>query len=624
MLAYSLRKYAGIRSFVMPMDMRDSETWGNTDVHWKMQDQGAGGTTTHSMVLVRDSLWHRLLKRGGEYFLTPQYAWRPAPVVFLVDSMADAVTLGPLFLALETFRASSDHRPARLVLTGRDEDVGCPEVARALGVHSVRGDDMTNAAVMATAADLCDANLLGGAWNLMVGRHFRIGDQGGGDCEGRKVVGSQTEVLNTPELVGELVAGLVGVVETLRPLAVVTVKKAVSHDVVGKALAASSLYHHKVPHIQLPPAGGAGAAAWLRSLAPESFVFWHTPRVMILVVHDERSVGERLQGRGELGTGGHSVVQLSALLKSLELAEYLGDEVGLTVVTMDAVGEGTKVAEDFQWEHGPKKVHKPLRAQAYGEGGRRDTVAVALGSWVPPDTNSFVLVLQSDRVVSRLFYSWLKLALLGSLYRYGNQGRSTAGQKEATVLGGVEGERGQRRGSTGDTTVSTGGKEIKFDNSRAEAMGVGAEVTTVGGGGGVCLPSEDGQVSKAWLFFPNHWKILQTACLAESADEGAWQTQRRQACSLQELHREPAQPVCPQSLSTLEYGGALVTMTDLDGGLLDREGGLMSDDLSLIELAEHFFISHERETGTKGEVPTGTMGRDQQRNKGRVRGKKAK
>lgn len=39
MLAYSLRKYAGVRSYVVPMDLTDSETWGNTDVEWAMQSQ---------------------------------------------------------------------------------------------------------------------------------------------------------------------------------------------------------------------------------------------------------------------------------------------------------------------------------------------------------------------------------------------------------------------------------------------------------------------------------------------------------------------------------------------------------------------------------------------------------
>ena len=39
MLAYSLRKHAGVRSYVLPMDLRDSETWGNVDVDWNMQNQ---------------------------------------------------------------------------------------------------------------------------------------------------------------------------------------------------------------------------------------------------------------------------------------------------------------------------------------------------------------------------------------------------------------------------------------------------------------------------------------------------------------------------------------------------------------------------------------------------------
>ena len=41
MLAYALRKYAGVRSYVLPMDLTDSQTWGNLDVKWDMQHQVA-------------------------------------------------------------------------------------------------------------------------------------------------------------------------------------------------------------------------------------------------------------------------------------------------------------------------------------------------------------------------------------------------------------------------------------------------------------------------------------------------------------------------------------------------------------------------------------------------------
>lgn len=44
MLAYSLRKYGGVRSYVLPMDLTDSETWGNTDVEWRMQRQVSSRT----------------------------------------------------------------------------------------------------------------------------------------------------------------------------------------------------------------------------------------------------------------------------------------------------------------------------------------------------------------------------------------------------------------------------------------------------------------------------------------------------------------------------------------------------------------------------------------------------
>lgn len=52
MLAYSLRKHAGVRSYVLPMDLYDSETWGNMDVDWNMQHQVRGEHLDHPTTAV--------------------------------------------------------------------------------------------------------------------------------------------------------------------------------------------------------------------------------------------------------------------------------------------------------------------------------------------------------------------------------------------------------------------------------------------------------------------------------------------------------------------------------------------------------------------------------------------
>ncbi|CAM9596619.1 unnamed protein product, partial [Discosporangium mesarthrocarpum] len=591
MLAYSILKYAGVRSYVMPMDLRDSETWGNTDVAWEMQDQGAGATTTRSTVPVRDSLWHSLLKRGGQYFLTPRYARQPAPVAFIVSSLADAAALGPLFRVM---MAKDSHHPPRLVLVG---SVECAHTAENLlgksETSSSKGLEANRPAGALSPNNLCDPNNLAGAWNLMVSRPSEGGAGTGAGGEGAGAIASQME---------ELVAGLVGTIETLHPLAIVSMRKAPqergsspragagtlwglgqgvqsapgagtaasrvgegvgggiqagtgagthgeprsSFDIVGEALAVVSTQHPGVPHIRLPlppiratagvpsdPRAAGQGLSWLRLLTPGAFTAWQTPRVTVLVVHDDR------HRSGALGRS-HSGVQLAALLESLAGAEYLGDEVGLTVVT---TGGASGIAEGFLWPHGPKSVREPLRIWRGGSGsggaqagvgpgvggkgadvsggepmapGSERGLSLVLGSWVPQDLDSFVLVLEADRVVSPFYYPWLKLVLLEAVYAKRHQGR---------------------------------------DRGRGGGSGAAGKAAAAGAVEGICLPAaippSNGSPSMAgagdsWLFSSSHWKAMQERCLGGEWDSLGRRAEARGACGLEQVYLTPTNSICPK------------------------------------------------------------------------------
>ncbi|CAM9159797.1 unnamed protein product [Scytosiphon promiscuus] len=404
MLAYSLRKHAGVRSYVLPMDLSDSETWGNVDrsLHPSHPSapfscaQGGTATTLRSTVPMRDRIWHRLFKRGGEYFMSLRYASRPRPLLLVIDSLFDAQALRSLFVELQasypptnggtatasakehestsSSRTSSgkgapQQRPPRVVLTGRGgSSVTCPVAAKELGnTQDARG----------RGATLCDPDTFASAWNLAAGRHFpRQGTSRAGGSGGRDHV-----------LMGDLAAGLAGAVQTLKPLAIVSALAVVA----GQA---------EVPVIRLPRKADASAAAlWLARLTPKAFRAWHKPRVDLVV--------------------------LEALLESLSNAHYLGDSVDLTV----AVGSGPvpEIVSDefFSWPRG-RKV-------------------------------SFVVVLQADRVVSPLFYSWLKAAVLETNYGPaapkssgpGARSARTGSRSGVCVPSSVLGQRGGRGGGTG-------------------------------------------------------------------------------------------------------------------------------------------------------------------------------
>ncbi|CAN0118762.1 unnamed protein product [Ectocarpus fasciculatus] len=566
MLAYSLRKHAGVRSFVVPMDLGDSETWGNVDVDWNMQHQGGEATTLRSTVPMRDRIWHRLFKRGGEYFMSLRYASRPRPLLLVVDGAFDAQALRALFLVLQdsyppttggTAAATADaaaagggissnnlleeeeassssgvgvpQRPPRVVLTGRGGgSASCTLAARDLGnskdvARSGRG----------VGATLCDPDTFASAWNLVAARHFpRQGTSRGGGSGGRDHV-----------LMVDLALGLAGAVSTVKPLAIVSVAgtgpSAGAPGGVGGGGAAIDeavavvAGQAGVPVVRLPRRASASAAAlWLSRLTPKAFRAWHRPRVDIVVVYEPSSTSG---GNG----GGHTEAQLEALLSSISEAHYLGDSVGITIAVgsgpvPDSVGD-----ESFPWPRGRKTVRggSLFPSKPAGGGGSSSPATLALRSWMPgggdSEEDSFVVVLEADRVVSPLFYSWLKVAVLETSY-----GGAAAPKPSAS------------------------------DRRPASA----------GSRGGVCVP---GGVSEAgggtWLMPARHWRAAQARCLRnnDGFEGGGGGGGTGTGCESTGYPQPSERVLCP---IVTEPGEALVGRTGADGELSDVSArGLMEN-----------------------------------------------
>ncbi|CAM9488328.1 unnamed protein product [Pylaiella littoralis] len=563
MLAYSLRKHAGVRSYVLPMDLGDSETWGNVDVDWSMQHQGGGATTLGSIVPVRDEIWHRLLKRGGEYFMSLRYAARPRPILLVVDSPFDALALRALFLDLQasyppttggsaadtaaekspTKLSEEQHqhqRPPRVVLTGRGgESASCSLAAKALG--NTKGERTKK-------ITMCNPSSFASAWNLLATRHFPrrqgTGEGGGGGGRGH-------------ELMVDLAAGLAGAVKILKPLAIVSIAgtgpSAGAHGGVGgigaaidEALAVVG-EQGRVPLIRLPREPQASEAAlWLTRLTPKAFRAWHRPRVDVVVVYEP-------SGRsGDGGHGGHTEAQLKTLLESLSSAHYVGDSVRLTV----AVGSGPVpdiVGDDlFSWPHGRKVVRggslSPSATARNGSSGGDSSslAALAFRSWVPRDDDNFVVVLEADRVVSRFFYSWLKVAMLEMSY-------GGAAPKLSTASAAQPGREEAKTGVCVPAAEASGG----------------------GNGGG----------SSTWLLPGGHWRAAQAGCLGNPAARGEGRRRGGErstntvVCDGAGYPEPPTRSLCP---ALEEPAEALVGRTGADGGRLGSAGhGLMEDGQAL-------------------------------------------
>lgn len=508
---------------------------------------------------MRDRLWHRLLKRGGDYFMTARYALRPRPLLFVVDGAADAEALRPLFLELqatyppatggaalplsattggalrESSALSAPQRPPRVVLTGRGGTaITCAKAAVALGnaQSSGPGPDAT----------LCNWDAFAAAWDLVAGRHFpREGTGRAGGSGGRDHV-----------LMADLATGLAGTVETLQPLAIVSVAgsgvsagpggEGAGGAAIDEALAVVS-GQSGVPVIRLPRrAQASGAALWLSRLTPSAFGAWHKASLDILVVFNPAS-----GAAGERGYG-HTEAQLKTLLDSLSTADYLGDGVDITV----AVGSGpvpdAVVGDSLSWPRGRKVVRAPIHAprattttttetgSKNGDGGGGTPATVALRAWMPRDDHHFVVVLEADRVVSRLFYSWLKVAVLETSYGGGRQA-----------------------------------------SARAEK-------------GGVCVPGGADRGDSSWMFPPGSWRAAQASCFGSGAGGG------ERACDVEGYLRPPEHSVCP---SLKEPSEALVARTGADGKVLRDAGRLMENGKALANLVRRIFFAQPEVGGWK-------------------------
>ncbi|GAA5972011.1 hypothetical protein JCM21900_001996 [Sporobolomyces salmonicolor] len=142
-----------------------------------------------------------------------------------------------------------------------------------------------------------------------------------------------------------------------------------------------------------------GRAEWMGTLGIEALRHWHTPRIDLSVVTNDRPVS------------------LHRLLSSLQTAHYYGDDVALSLNLEQTTDRLThRLVDDLRWPHGTLSLRHRILL-----GGLMPAI---VESWYPASNDTYGVLLEDDVEVSPLFYGWLKLAILR--YRYTAAGRAAS------------------------------------------------------------------------------------------------------------------------------------------------------------------------------------------------------
>ncbi|KAM0752055.1 hypothetical protein T439DRAFT_379182 [Meredithblackwellia eburnea MCA 4105] len=132
-------------------------------------------------------------------------------------------------------------------------------------------------------------------------------------------------------------------------------------------------------------------AEWISALPIESLRHWHTPKIDVTVVTNNRPAS------------------LFRLLTALQDAHYFTDEVSLSLnleQTADRVTQ--RLVDDFQWHFGTVTLRHRIVL-----GGLMPAI---VESWYPASNDTYGVFLEDDVEVSPMFYAWLKFTIL--YYRY--------------------------------------------------------------------------------------------------------------------------------------------------------------------------------------------------------------
>ncbi|KAJ9540437.1 hypothetical protein OSB04_026943 [Centaurea solstitialis] len=296
-LSYQLQKYRNAGSFVLPVDPKDKETWGDSEHRLAYVSE----TTVifKDIVQVRDDQWWRAMSTG---YITQWAAMNPQKIdaFFYAHSIDEVKALAPL---LEKFR-STVGKKAYIAVSGGGFCL-CEEAASAL--HWPK--------------------------TVCLERRFKIFDLGVGALSGV----SNSEV----PIVQAVYASMKGLIKVHNPSVVITVddidpnvRKALKMAVDSNSNS-SALVHLPRPSIS--------KVLWMADLRSTALPNWNRMTISVNIITQNR------------------VHSLTRLLNSLKRAYYLGDEVPISFNMDSRVDNSTlKLVKSFDWPHGPKTLRRRI------------------------------------------------------------------------------------------------------------------------------------------------------------------------------------------------------------------------------------------------------------------------
>ncbi|KAK8296214.1 hypothetical protein V6Z11_D05G108200 [Gossypium hirsutum] len=296
-LSYQLQKYRNAGSFVLPVDLTDKETWGDSEHRLAYVSE----TTVifKDIVQVRDDQWWRALSTG---YVTQWAAMYPQKIdaLFYAHSVDEVKALAPL---LEKFR-SSVGKKAYIVVSGGNF-CPCEDAAAALNWPK----------------SVCKE------------RRFKIFDL---------QVGALSRASNSEVPVLQAVySSLKGLIKIHNPSVIITVTDIDPN--VKKALKMASETNVNGTALVLLPRSSVSKVLWMADLRSTALQNWNRMRISVNIITQSRAPS------------------LTRLLKSLSDAYYTGDEIPVSFNMDSKVDEATiKLVDSFEWLHGPKTLRRRI------------------------------------------------------------------------------------------------------------------------------------------------------------------------------------------------------------------------------------------------------------------------
>ncbi|XP_077229432.1 uncharacterized protein LOC143862295 isoform X2 [Tasmannia lanceolata] len=296
-LSYQLQKYRNAGSFVLPINPKDKETWG--DGEHRLAYVSETTVIFTDIVQVRDDQWWRALSAG---YITQWAAMHPQKIdaLFYAHSLDEVKALAPL---LKNFM-STVGKKAYIAVSG-GSFCPCEESASALNWPK----------------SACRE------------RRFKIFDLQVGAIVG--ISNSEVPILQS------VYSSMKGLIKIHNPSLLITVSDIDSN--VKKALKMAAESNSNCSSLVLIPRSALSKVLWMSDLRSTALPNWNRMRISVNIITQNRASS------------------LRRLLKSLSEAYYLGDEIPISFNMDSKVDEGTlKLVGSFEWPHGPKSLRRRI------------------------------------------------------------------------------------------------------------------------------------------------------------------------------------------------------------------------------------------------------------------------